>query len=111
MSTNLQVNKISSNSKSTIVDYTPILLNGTGAIDLSLGNNFRVDTANAITLSFSNMSGREGQSGNIYLTGGSYGISTDSMIVKSGEITASHWISYFVIDANTVVISVSGEVA
>ena len=98
------------NSKTTMLDYTPIAAN-TGAIDLSLGNNFSVAASAAITLSFSNMSGREGQSGNIWLTGGSNGVSEDTMIKSAGDITGDHWISYFVVSSTEVVISVSGEVA
>ena len=98
------------NTKTTVLDYTPVAAN-TGAIDLSLGNNFSVAASGAITLSFSNMSGREGQSGNIWLTGGSNGVSQDSMIQSAGDITADHWISYYVVDSGNVVIGVSGAVA
>lgn len=98
------------NTKTTVLDYTPVAAN-TGAIDLAAGNNFSVAASAAITLSFSNMSGREGQSGNIWLTGGSNGISTDTMIKAAGDITADHWISYYVVSSTEVVISVSGEVA
>jgi hypothetical protein len=102
------------NTKTTVLDYTPVVVtpaSGVAAIDLSAGNNFSVAASAAITLSFSNMSGREGQSGNIWLTGGSNGISTDTMIKAAGEITADHWISYYVVSSTEVVISVSGEVA
>ena len=98
------------NNKTTVLDYTPVAAN-TGAIDLSLGNNFTVAASGAITLSFSNMSGREGQSGNIWLTGGSNGVSEDTMIKSAGDITGDHWISYYVVDSSNVVISVSGAVS
>lgn len=101
---------VSTSNKATKLDYTPVAAN-TGAIDLSAGNNFSVAASAAITLSFSNISGREGQSGNIWLTGGSNGISTDTMIKAAGDITADHWISYYVVSSTEVVISVSGEVA
>ena len=97
------------NSKTTVLDYTPVAANN-GAIDLSAGNNFSVAATGAITLSFSNMSGREGQSGNIWLTGGSNGVSEDIMIKSAGDITGDHWISYFVVSSTEVVISVSGAV-
>ena len=101
---------VSSSNKETVLDYTPFAANS-GAIDLSKGNNFSVAAAAAITLSFSNMSGREGQSGNIWLTGGSNGVSLDTMVKSAGDITADHWISYYVVSSTEVVISVSGEVA
>ena len=101
---------ISASNKLTMMDYTPVAAN-TGAIDLSLGNNFSVAASGAITLSFSNMSGREGQSGNIWLTGGSNGVSLDTMVKSGGDITADHWISYYVVSSTEVVISVSGAVA
>jgi len=98
------------NSKTTVLDYSPAAAH-TGSIDLSRGNNFKVAAITAITLSFSNMSGREGQSGNIWLTGGSNGVSLDAMVKSAGDITADHWISYYVVSSTEVVISVSGEVA
>ena len=52
------------NTKTTVLDYTPVVVtpaSGVAEIDLSLGNNFTV--AGATTLSFTGMSGREGQSG------------------------------------------------
>ena len=92
------------NSKTTVLDYTPVAAN-TGAIDLSLGNNFTV--AGATTLSFSNMAGHEGQSGNIYVTGGC-GIDTNMIKApSSASIDSDHWISYFVVSSTEVVISVS----
>ena len=99
-----------SNAKTTVLDYSPNAADD-GSIDLSVGNNFSVNAAGAITLTFSNMSGREGQSGNIWLQGGANGISLASGIKAAGEITADHWISYYVVSSSEVVISVSGAVA
>lgn len=101
------------NTKTTVLDYTPIVVNpasGVAAIDLSAGNNFSVTVAGD-ALRFTNMAGREGQSGNIWLQGGASGVSTESMIKAAGEISADHWISYYVVSSTEVVISVSGEVA
>jgi hypothetical protein len=92
---------VSSTSKTTVLDYTPVAAN-TGSIDLSLGNNFTV--AGATTLSFTGMSGREGQSGNIWITGG-VGIDTNS-ITSSSTIDGDHWVSYFVYSSAKVVISI-----
>jgi len=97
-----------SGAKATVLDYTPVAAN-TGAIDLSLGNNFSV--SGATTLSFSNMAGQEGQSGNIYVTGGC-GIDTNMIKApSSASIDSDHWVSYFVISSTHVVISVSEAVA
>lgn len=89
------------NTKTTVLDYTPVAAN-TGTIDLSLGNNFTV--AGATTLSFTGMSGREGQSGNIWITGG-IGIDTNS-ITSASTIDGDHWVSYFVYSSSKVVISI-----
>ena len=62
-------------------------------------------------MSFSNMAGREGQSGNIWVTNGADGVSLAAGIKAAGEITADHWISYYVINSSEVVISVSGAAA
>ena len=106
---------VSGSNKATKLDYTPVVVTPDGSkvatVDLSAGNNFSVAATEAITLSFSNMSGREGQSGNIWLTGGSNGVSLDTMVKSAGDITADHWISYYVVSSTEVVISVSGEVA
>lgn len=110
MSTKMQIDSVSSNNKETVIDYSPAA-SSNGSIDLSVGNNFTVAASGAITLSFSNMSGREGQSGNIWLTGGSNGVSLDTMVKSGGDITGDHWISYYVVSSTEVVISVSGEVA
>ena len=99
-----------SNSKTTVLDYTPIDAND-GNLDLSAGNNFSVNAAGAITLTFSGMSGREGQSGNIWLQGGANGVSLASGVKAAGDITADHWVSYYVVNSSEVVISVSGAVA
>ena len=98
------------NTKTTVLDYTPVAASA-GAIDLAQGNNWTLDASGGVTMTFSNMSGREGQSGNIWITNGADGVSLASGIKKSGEITADHWISYYVINSSEVVISVSGAVA
>ena len=94
------------NSKTTVLDYTPVAANN-GAIDLSAGNNFSV--SGATTLSFSNMAGHEGQSGNIYVTGGA-SIDTNSVISK-GDITGDHWVSYFVVNATHAVSSIGEDLS
>ena len=101
------------NSKTTVLDYTPVTVtpdgSGVATVNLSAGNNFTV--AGATTLSFSNMSGQEGQSGNIYVTGGC-GIDTNMIKApSSASIDSDHWVSYFVISSTHVVISVSEAVA
>ena len=101
---------ISASNKSTVLDYTPVAASA-GAIDLSQGNNWTIDASGGVTMTFSNMSGREGQSGNIWVTNGADGVSLAAGIKKSGEITADHWVSYYVINSSEVVISVSGAAA
>ena len=98
------------NTKTTVLDYTPVAASA-GTIDLSLGNNWTLNASGGVTMTFSNMSGREGQSGNIWITNGADGVSLASGIKKAGEITADHWVSYYVISSSEVVISVSGAVA
>lgn len=98
------------NTKTTVLDYTPVAAVA-GTIDLSLGNNWTLDASGGVTMTFSNMSGREGQSGNIWVTNGADGVSLAAGIKKSGEITADHWVSYYVISSSEVVISVSGAAA
>ena len=98
------------NTKTTVLDYTPVAASA-GAIDLAQGNNWTLDASGGVTMSFSNMAGREGQSGNIWVTNGADGVSLSSEIKSAGDITADHWVSYYVTDAYCVVISVSGAVA
>ena len=103
------------NSKTTVLDYTPVTVTPDGSqkatVDLSAGNNFSVSATGGITLEFDSMSGREGQSGNIWITNGADGVSLASGIKKAGEITADHWVSYYVVSGSEVVISVSGAAA
>ena len=98
------------NTKTTVLDYTPVAASA-GAIDLAQGNNWTLDASGGVTMSFSNMAGREGQSGNVWVTNGADGVSLSSEIKSSGDISADHWVSYYVTDAYCVVISVSGAVA
>ena len=98
------------NSKTTVLDYTPVAASG-GTIDLALGNNWTLNASGGVTMTFTNMAGREGQSGNIWITNGADGVSLASGIKKAGEITADHWVSYYVINSSEVVISVSGAAA
>lgn len=97
---------VSTSNKATKLDYTPVVVtpdgSGVATVDLSAGNNFTV--AGAITLSFTGMSGREGQSGNIWITGG-IGIDTNS-ITSASTINGDHWVSYFVYSSSKVVISI-----
>lgn len=98
------------NTKTTVLDYTPVAASA-GTIDLSLGNNWTLDASGGVTMTFTNMAGREGQSGNIWVTNGADGVSLASGIKKAGEFTADHWASYYVISSSEVVISVSGAAA
>jgi len=100
----------SNTAKTTVLDYTPVAASA-GAIDLAQGNNWTLDASGGVTMTFSNMAGREGQSGNIWITNGADGVSLASGIKKAGDITADHWVSYYVVSSTEVVISVSGGVA
>lgn len=98
------------NTKTTVLDYTPIAASS-GAIDLAQGNNWSVDASGGVTLTFSNMSGREGQSGNLWVYNTSDGVLLDSMIQSSGTITGTHWVSYYVVSSSEVALSISGAMA
>jgi len=101
---------VSASNKSTVLDYSPAAASG-GTIDLSLGNNWTLDASGGVTMTFSNIAGREGQSGNIWVTNGADGVSLAAGIKKAGDISADHWVSYYVINSSEVVISVSGAAA